>query len=214
MTSSLGKAERSSQRQAGRCFTEQFKVDAGPVKKALLEETDKRRLQVRQKQVDFGKNTLGYQCYLEQIPKHMRHCTPGPLKVNPATPDIRQICSKRSFDGQIRKWRRDLHYWDPTGEEGGEDPDEPVLLSEALNQPPAAAHLRPPLPQGLKRQKRDEEEELGSSFEHSHLPSPLKRARHQQAEQRSGTLPAAEPCQDEEQQQEDIFGDAHEFDDV
>ncbi len=61
--------------------------------------------------------------------RHMRHCTPGPLKVNPATPDIRQICSKRSFDGQIRKWRRDLHYWDPTGEEGGEDPDEPVLVS-------------------------------------------------------------------------------------
>ena len=42
---------------------------AGPEKKSVLEETDKRRLQVRQKQVDFGKNTLGYQCYLEQIPK-------------------------------------------------------------------------------------------------------------------------------------------------
>ena len=54
-----------------------------------------------------------------------------------------------------------------------------LQLSEAQNQPPPTAHLRPPPPQGLKRQKREEEEEP-SSFEHSHLPSPLKRARHQQ----------------------------------
>ena len=38
---------------------------------------------------------------------------------DPVTPDIHQICSKRSFDGQVRKWRRMLHKWDPgtsTGE--------------------------------------------------------------------------------------------------
>ena len=72
--------------------------------------------------------TCSYQIHLWNGYRHRRHCTPGPLKVNPSTPDIRQICSKRSFDGQIRKWRRDLHYWDPTAEEGGEDPDEPVLV--------------------------------------------------------------------------------------
>lgn len=36
------------------------------------------------------------------------------------TPDVRQACSKRAFDGQVRKWRRMLHEWDPEGEGGDE----------------------------------------------------------------------------------------------
>jgi hypothetical protein len=28
------------------------------------------------------------------------------------TPDVHQHCSKRGFDGQVRKWRRALHQWD------------------------------------------------------------------------------------------------------
>lgn len=32
-------------------------------------ETDERRLEQRQKQVDLGKNTLAYQRYAEQVPK-------------------------------------------------------------------------------------------------------------------------------------------------
>jgi hypothetical protein len=31
----------------------------------------------------------------------------------PRTPDKNQQCSKRSWDGQVRKWRRALHQWDP-----------------------------------------------------------------------------------------------------
>lgn len=31
----------------------------------------------------------------------------------PNTPDKYQRCSKRSWDGQVRKWRRELHEWDP-----------------------------------------------------------------------------------------------------
>ena len=67
-----------------------------------------------------------------------------------------------------------------------------LQLSEAQNQLPPTAHLRPPSPQGLKRQKRDEEEEP-SSFEHSHLPSPLKRARHHQV----GACMAMRPVQED-----------------
>ena len=37
------------------------------------------------------------------------------------TPDVRQACSKRAFDGQVRKWRRMLHEWDPEGEGAGEE---------------------------------------------------------------------------------------------
>jgi len=36
--------------------------------------------------------------------------------VNRIIPELqkkRQGCSKRSWDGQLKKWRRDLHLWDP-----------------------------------------------------------------------------------------------------
>lgn len=32
-------------------------------------EVDEKKLSTRQKQIDFGKNTIGYQRYLEEIPK-------------------------------------------------------------------------------------------------------------------------------------------------
>jgi histone RNA hairpin-binding protein len=34
------------------------------------------------------------------------------------------VCSKRSWDGQIRKWRRLLHEYDPPKGEDEEDPDQ------------------------------------------------------------------------------------------
>ena len=43
----------------------------------------------------------------------------GIVPIDPMTPDVRQACSKRAFDGQVRKWRRMLHEWDPEG--GGEE---------------------------------------------------------------------------------------------
>jgi histone RNA hairpin-binding protein len=45
-------------------------------------------------------------------------------KAHPRTPDIRQVCSKRSWDGQIRKWRRLLHEFDPPKDEDEEDPEQ------------------------------------------------------------------------------------------
>ena len=44
---------------------------------------------------------------------------------HPDTPDVTQICSKRSFDGQAKKWRRELHLWDP---DDNEDLIEPVMV--------------------------------------------------------------------------------------
>lgn len=75
-------------------------------KTELDRETDPHRISQRQRQIDFGKNTIGYQRYLEQCPKHTRS------KGLPRTPDVYQKCSKRAFDGQVRKWRRRLHEWD------------------------------------------------------------------------------------------------------
>eukprot|EP00727_Mastigamoeba_balamuthi_P000088 m51a1_g10076 hypothetical protein (324) ;mRNA; r:39525-40967 len=72
-------------------------------------EKDEKRLSQRQKQIDYGKNTLGYARYLAEVPREKR------TREQPWTPDKAQMCSKRSWDGQIRKWRRMLHQWDPEG---------------------------------------------------------------------------------------------------
>lgn len=80
-------------------------------------ESDTRRLSQRQKQIDYGKNTLGYERYLELVPRNKRR-----RFVHPQTPDIKQVCSKRSWDGQVRKWRTRLHDFDPPASENEEVP--------------------------------------------------------------------------------------------
>jgi len=74
-------------------------------------ENDPRRLEQRQKQIEYGYKTIGYQNFISKVPKTGR----GPK--DPITPRKNQKCSKRSWDGQIRKWRRELHQWDPETQE-------------------------------------------------------------------------------------------------
>ena len=45
-----------------------------------------------------------------------RHEAPAGGLPHPRTPSATQQCSKRSWDGQVRKWRRLLHAWDPPPE--------------------------------------------------------------------------------------------------
>jgi len=68
---------------------------------------DDQRLVQRQKQIDYGYRTVGYLRYRLLVPKDMRKPD------HPRTPKKAQGCSKRSWDGQLKKWRRDLHLWDP-----------------------------------------------------------------------------------------------------
>ncbi|KAL3665880.1 hypothetical protein V7S43_009304 [Phytophthora oleae] len=71
-------------------------------------ETDPHRLAQRQKQIDYGKNTIGYDRYCAKVPRHQRR----PRK-HPMTPDKTMRIGKKGFDGIIRKWRQALHEYDP-----------------------------------------------------------------------------------------------------
>jgi len=84
------------------------------VKKDKPKESDERRLAARQKQLDIGMNTDGYRRYMSSTSTENR------TKVHPRIPDIHQVCSKRSWDGQVRKWRRQLHDYDLPEAAGGD----------------------------------------------------------------------------------------------
>ena len=80
-------------------------------------EMDVARLQARLKQISYGKNTRGYDNYLQAVPRNMRQG----YTQHPRTPDPTEKQSKRSFDGRIKAWRRMLHTFDPAYLELGDD---------------------------------------------------------------------------------------------
>eukprot|EP00992_Anisonema_acinus_P015824 TRINITY_DN9907_c0_g1_i1.p1 TRINITY_DN9907_c0_g1~~TRINITY_DN9907_c0_g1_i1.p1 ORF type:complete len:168 (-),score=20.96 TRINITY_DN9907_c0_g1_i1:346-849(-) len=78
-------------------------------------ETDPHKLRQRMKQIHFGKSTKGYEAYRSLVPTCERDAS-----VHPVTPRHDQLCSKRSWDAQVRQWRRQLHEWDPPCDSGSE----------------------------------------------------------------------------------------------
>ncbi|XP_059052097.1 histone RNA hairpin-binding protein [Achroia grisella] len=90
-----------------------------PRRKLLELETDTSILQRRQKQIDYGKNTVGYHNYTQQVPIDER------TKDHPKTPDKFTKYSRRSWDALIKIWRKKLHEYDTTGTNKSElDSDE------------------------------------------------------------------------------------------
>ncbi|EKG02597.1 hypothetical protein TCSYLVIO_006370 [Trypanosoma cruzi] len=69
-----------------------------------------RRLQQRQRQVQYGKETLGYSNYLRAVPSRCDREFRNPM--HPITPRPEYDCSKRTFDRYLNVWRRQLHLWD------------------------------------------------------------------------------------------------------
>ncbi|MCO5588683.1 hypothetical protein L7F22_042642 [Adiantum nelumboides] len=111
---SSNKAEAKTLSRVFVDVTNTFEIPDTPAVKGT-EEDDAHRLSQRQRQVDFGKNTLGYERYIELVPRCKRKLR------DPQTPNPKQVCSKRSWDGQVRKWRRLLHVYDPPHEHGEEE---------------------------------------------------------------------------------------------
>jgi len=68
-------------------------------------ETDETIIARRQKQIDYGKVSVDYQEYSEEISHSERR------NFHPRTPDKYQKCSRRSFDQQIKIWKRKIHHW-------------------------------------------------------------------------------------------------------
>ena len=92
------------------------KTSVAPLVSHLERETDQRRINMRQRQIDIGKNTVAYARYLELVPKAERELSRR-LKEHPVTPDPTLKASKRGFDGLCNAWRRQLHFYD-TGTAG------------------------------------------------------------------------------------------------
>ena len=76
-------------------------------KRQVEYETDPKVLARRQKEIDYGKNTIGYDKYIQAVPKEKR------TKEHPKTPPKYIKYSRRGWDGMMRLWRKQLHQWDP-----------------------------------------------------------------------------------------------------
>ena len=68
-------------------------------------ESDPVILQRRQKQIDYGKNNLHYDNFIQKVPKNRRH------RRDPRTPDKYQKYSRRQWDGLVRAWKKQVHDW-------------------------------------------------------------------------------------------------------
>lgn len=70
-------------------------------------ERNEETLARRQKQIDYGKNTVGYDLYVQQVPREER------TNEHPWTPPKNAKYSRRGWDGLVKVWRKKLHCWDP-----------------------------------------------------------------------------------------------------
>ncbi|XP_051169645.1 uncharacterized protein LOC127287004 [Leptopilina boulardi] len=106
--SHINGSEEQQQRLRNNSASSSSTTSSGPnVKKQVEYETDPSVLSRRQKDIDYGKNTIGYDRYVQQIPKDKR------IKEHPRTPPMHLKYTRRGWDGMVKLWRKKLHIWDP-----------------------------------------------------------------------------------------------------
>lgn len=99
-------SKASSFQSANSSFQGNLSASPVLVNSAGAEESqESRRTAQRKKQIGYGMNTLGYRNLNKYVPENKRKGYPMP-------PNIQDKCSKRAWDGQVRKWRRLLHKFD------------------------------------------------------------------------------------------------------
>jgi len=128
-------------------------------------ETDPHRLSQRQKQITYGYRTLGYLRYRLLVPRDKRR------KEHPRTPRKEQICSKRSWDGQVKKWRRELHKWDPAPDSGFQELLTADILESLFDGVPGISELIRGLKEKLAQGTLGEPEP--EDFEEFESPNPI-----------------------------------------
>lgn len=89
--------------------SEKYGIDKEALRKNIV--TDAEILRKRQKQINYGKVTSEYQRYVLEVPRKKRQA------YHPKTPNKFRKCSRRKFDGLVKKWRKLLHAYD-------EDPEQ------------------------------------------------------------------------------------------
>ena len=94
--------------------------------KPVQQETDTVVLERRQKQIDYGKNTLAYDQYLKKVPKESR-----PFFM-PRTPDKNVQYSRRQWDGLVKAWKLQIHQWNQngSGKKISKKQDPPVVVPQ------------------------------------------------------------------------------------
>ncbi|MES1915098.1 MAG: hypothetical protein MHM6MM_007092 [Cercozoa sp. M6MM] len=78
---------------------------------AFERETDAYRIGQRQKMIDLGKNTVGYENYKRVVPLRRRQVR-RQFGDHPVTPIPECSMSKRRWSGFVSAWRRALHQYD------------------------------------------------------------------------------------------------------
>ncbi|GFS26273.1 histone RNA hairpin-binding protein [Elysia marginata] len=125
---------------------------------------DQVRLARREKDIAYGKNTDAYRLYTDLIPKELRSEN---SKKHPRTPKKNKVCSRRSWDAQVKLWKKRLHSWaneqeaaEETSKSASESPQQKNSWASIV----AQGHLpKTEQEQNDQNEKDDHQEDMGAT---------------------------------------------------